>query len=401
MEFTPETRKRLTRWVIGVITSCILIYLGLRNLGIVADAVVALISIFMPLIIGGVIALIINVPMGFFEKKMWPNSCNKTLVNYRRPAAYLVSLLLICGIFVGVTSLVIPELAGAIGVIGESAIAFLNRLSKMSADEIAEMPLGRYLLDVDWDKLLTTMQSWLKNQSGNIINSVIGSVSTLFGEIYNFFLSFIFSIYLLFQKEVLAAQICRLVRAWIPKTPGEWLIHCCAVLGENLRNFISGQTLEAVILGTLCMIGMWILQIPYAPMVGAMVGVTALIPVVGAFIGIFAGAFMILTVDPVKTVIFIVFLLVLQQLEGNLIYPKVMGSRVNLPAMWILAAVTVGGNVARAVGMLLAVPLASTAYILLREGTEYREQKQMEVRERQEAVLEEENIKTEVPDQEN
>ena len=143
---------------------------------------------------------------------------------------------------------------------------------------------------------------------------------------------------------------------------------------SNFRNFVSGQALEAVILSTLCMIGMLILQLPYIPMVGALVGVTALIPVVGGFIGAVIGTFMILTVDPVKAVIFLAFLIILQQLEGNLIYPRVMGSRVKLPAMWILAAVTVGGGLAGPVGMLLGVPIASTAYVLLREATEQREQ---------------------------
>ncbi len=375
MEFTPETQKKLSRWLIRVISACILIYLGLKNLGIVADTLSSVLSVFMPMIIGGAIALIINVPMSFLEGKLWPQCRKESAVKARRPAAYLISLVLIFGIFTGVVSLVIPELAGAIRVIAQSAIAFLNDLSSMSAEEIAALPFGSLLLEVDWDQLLNAVQNWLKNQSGNILNTVIDSVSTLFGEVYSFFLSFIFSIYLLFNKETLSFQVCRLVRAWIPSSLGQWLIHGCSVLGENFRNFISGQTLEAVILGTLCMVGMWVLQIPYAPMVGAMVGVTALIPVVGAFVGTFAGAFMILTEDPVKAVIFIVFLLVLQQLEGNLIYPKVMGSRVNLPAMWILAAVTVGGNVAGAVGMLLAVPIASTAYILLRESTQAREEK--------------------------
>ena len=134
--------------------------------------------------------------------------------------------------------------------------------------------------------------------------------------------------------------------------------------------------MEAVILGTLCMVGMAILQIPYAPMIGALVGVTALIPVVGAFVGVIVGAIMILTVNPIKAVVFVVFLLVLQQIEGNMIYPKVVGSKINLPAIWVLAAVTVGGNIGGPLGMLLGVPIASAAYALLKEATCNRESKQ-------------------------
>lgn len=184
-----------------------------------------------------------------------------------------------------------------------------------------------------------------------------------------------FAIYILFSKEKLKSQSKRLIRAWLPESFGKWLIHASSVASVNFRNFISGQTLEAIILGVLCMVGMMILRIPYAPMVGALVGVTALIPVVGGFIGAIVGAFMIVTVSPIKALIFIVFLLILQQLEGDLFYPKVMGSRVNLPAIWIMAAVTIGGELAGPVGMLLSVPMASTAYVLIKEATLNRERR--------------------------
>lgn len=163
---------------------------------------------------------------------------------------------------------------------------------------------------------------------------------------------------------------------WIPGKGGEWLIHAASITNVTFRKFISGQSLEALILGSLCMIGMLILQLPYAPMVGALVGVTALIPVVGAFIGTIIGAFMILTVSPIQAVVFVIYLLILQQIEGNLIYPRVMGSRVNMPGMWIMAAVTVGGGIGGPIGMLLSVPIASTAYTLLREATKNRERQQ-------------------------
>ncbi len=375
MEFTSETRKKLTRWVIGVVTTCILIYLGFQNLGIVAAAAKAFLMLFMPLILGGAIALIINVPMVFFETILWPNSAHPIAGKLRRPAAYLISLVLICSAFAGIVSLVIPEFLAAISMIAKSVMDFLNTLNQMSTEDILKLPFGKYLLEVDWDALLASMQGWLKNQGGTIINTVVGSISTLLGDLYDFIMAFIFSIYLVFSKEALASQVKRLARAWLPRPTAEWLIHGTTVLGVNLQNFISAQTLEAVILGVLCMVGMLLLQIPYAPMVGALEGVTDLIPVVGAFIGTFVGAFMIVTVSPMKAIVFIVFLLILQQLEGNLIYPKVMGSKVNLPSIWILAAVTVGGSMAGAVGMLLSVPIASTAYTLLREATEYREQK--------------------------
>ena len=373
MDFTPEKRKKLTKWLIGIATACILIFLGVQNMDVVADAVSWVAGLIMPLILGCAFALILNVPMRFFESHLWSKTKKPVLCKLRRPLAFLISLILIIGILVGVIWLVIPELVDAVKVIAQGAIDLVNKLSAMSEAELAELPLGSVLLNIDWDKLLDTLQTWLKNQSGTIVNTAFGTISSLVGGIFDFFISFVFAIYILFSKDKLKAQAKRLTRVWLPKNFGEWSIHAASVANQNFRNFISGQSLEAVILGVLCMIGMWIFGFPYAPMVGALVGVTALIPVVGGFIGAGVGAFMILTVDPIKAVFFLIYIIVLQQIEGNLIYPRVMGSRVNLPGMWILAAVTVGGGIAGPVGMLLSVPIASTIYVLVREATDKRE----------------------------
>jgi predicted PurR-regulated permease PerM len=187
------------------------------------------------------------------------------------------------------------------------------------------------------------------------------------------FLSIAFAIYLLGSKETLKRQITRVVRAWIPERKAGWLIHAAEILNVNFRSFIAGQTLEAVILGILCFIGMLIFRFPYAAMISTMVGVTQLIPIIGGFIGGGIGALMILTLDPIKALWFVIYLIVLQILENNLIYPKVMGTQVHLSSLIILAAVTLGGGIAGPVGMLLGVPVASTLYVLLKEATEKRE----------------------------
>lgn len=373
MDFTPEKRKVIARWLIGIAAACILIFLGIQNVGVVANAVSWVTGLIMPLILGFAFALILNVPMRFFESCLWPKTKKKFLCKLRRPLSFIISLVLIIGILAGVVWLVIPELVDAVKLIVQSVIDFVNKLSAISEAELAELPLGSVLINTDWDKLLDTLQTWLKNQSGTIVNTAVGTIGSLVGGIFNFFISFVFAIYILFSKDKLKAQAKRMIRVWLPKNFGEWSIHAASVASMNFRNFISGQSLEAVILGVLCMIGMWIFGFPYAPMVGALVGVTALIPVVGGFIGAGVGAFMILTVDPIKAVLFLVYIIVLQQLEGNLIYPRVMGSRVNLPGMWILAAVTVSGGIAGPVGMLLSVPIASTIYVLVREATDKRE----------------------------
>lgn len=377
MDFSPKTQKELRRWVVGTVTLCVLIFLAVQNLGFLASAAKWLLRLISPLLLGFALAVILNVPMRALEdvlKKLAGKKYPKH-EKLRRPLAFVLSLLFILGIMLGVVRLVIPELVGAFGIIAEGIASLVNTVSAMSVEEIEAIPFGKLLLESDWNSALGSLQGWLKNEGGKIVSTAFGTIGSVMGGVVDFFLALIFSIYILFSKDSLKAQFARLTRAWLPERAAEWLIHACAVADVNFRNFISGQSLEAVILGLLCLVGMLILGLPYAPMVSALVGITALIPVVGAFIGAGVGAFMILTVAPVKALVFVAFLLILQQVEGNVIYPRVMSSRVSLPGMWILAAVTVGGGIAGAVGMLLAVPLCSTAYVLLREATEKREQR--------------------------
>ena len=385
MNLSPERRRLISKWIIGIVAACILIFLGVQNIGIVANAVSWVTGLVAPLILGLVFALILNVPMRSLEAHLFKKAKKPFLKKLRRPIALIISFILILGIIAGIVSLLIPELVKAFKVILDGAIDFVNTISKMSKEELSARPLGSLLLNIEWDKLLATMQDWFKNQSGNIMNTAVGTIGSVVGGVFDFFIAIVFAVYILFGKEKLKKQIVRLIRVWIPEKSGKWALHACSVISENFRNFILGQSLDAIILGTLCMIGMLILRIPYAPMVGALVGVTALIPVVGAFIGAFVGAFMILTVDPIKAVIFVIFLVILQQLEGNIVYPRIMGSRVNLPGMWVLAAVTIGGGIAGPVGMLLSVPLASTAYVLFREATAEREKALLPKEEEKEA----------------
>ena len=221
----------------------------------------------------------------------------------------------------------------------------------------------------------TQLENWMQQLSGTVLGSTASALGSAASSLIDGLVAFVFCIYVLANKETLARQIGRLARAWLPARLTNTMSHVFHVCADVFQQFIVGQTTEAVILGTLCGIGMAILRIPYAPMVGALVGVTALIPYVGAFLATIVGAFMILTVNPFKALVFVIYLLALQQVEGNLIYPKVVGAKINLPAMWVLAAITVGGNLAGPIGMLLGVPAASAAYALLKEATQEREKK--------------------------
>ncbi|MBQ2687312.1 MAG: AI-2E family transporter [Clostridia bacterium] len=368
--------RQYSKWIIGIAAICILIYLGFANLNDVKNAFSWVLDLFTPLIVGFFMALILNVPMRFFESHLWPKAKKKGAKKLRRPTAFVLSLVVILGIFTGVIILVIPEIVNAVKIVAQGAVGIVNQLAQMKKDEALDfLPFSGILVKINWVELGKSIESWLKAQGGTIVNGAMDTVVSLVGGIIDAVFAVIFSVYILFSKETLKFQAKRLVGAWLPQKSGRYLIHATSVANGVFRNFVAGQTIEAIILGSLCALGMFILRIPYAPMIGALVGVCALIPVVGAFIAGGIGAFMICTESPIKALIFIIFLILLQQIEGNLIYPRVMGNKINLPAIWVLVAVTVGGSVAGPLGILLGIPLASTAYVLLREATENREKK--------------------------
>ncbi len=392
MEFSNINKKKLAFWIIGVFTACSLIFLGVQNIGSVMGAVGWFIKLIMPIVMGFGFALVLDVPLRFFESHIFSKTKKPFLQKIRRPLSFVVALLVIVGVIAGVIMLVIPELVEAVKVIIQIVTELVNKITAMDKAEIAQLPFGEKLLELDWDKLLSSAQDWLKNQGGTLVNTAFTTIGSVVTGVVNIGVALVFACYVILSKDKLSFQAKRLIKAWLPERAGTGLLHAAAVAAKNFRNFIAGQSLEAMILGVLCMVGMFILRIPYAPMVGALVGVTALIPVVGGFIGVGIGTVMILTQSPVKAVIFIIFFVVLQNLEGNFIYPKVMGSRVNLPSMWILAAVSIGGSIMGPLGMLLSVPTASTLYCLVKEATAEREKKLIDTQE--EALSEEADTET-------
>lgn len=368
--------KRTAKWIITVISICILIYLALSNLDVIAGAFNWLVKLFMPLIIGMVMALILNVPMRSMEKYLFARTTRPKLKKLRRPLAIVFSFLIVLAIISGISILVIPELTKALSIVATNIINGIDKLAKMEENiDYSSIPFGDYLKNqsFDFESIRYEIEQFAKNQGGAIMSTALDKMGSVVGGVVNSLIGVAFSIYMLFHKETLQRQILRLLHAWAPQKIERPVVHIASVFSETFRLFISAQTTEAIILGSLCTLGMVILRLPYAPMIGALVGVTALIPVIGAFIGTIVGAFMIITVDPFKTLIFVIFLLILQQIEGNLIYPKVVGSSIRLPAMWVLAAVAIGGSLGGPLGMLIGVPTTSALYTLLREATEKRE----------------------------
>ena len=370
---TQEKRRAISKWIIGTVTCCILIYLGLRHISSIAQAFSWLAGLAKPLLIGGILALVLNVPLCQWEAILRKRTPLQKAV---RPLAILLSLVSVFGIFAGIAFLVIPELVDTIQLVVHILGSGLDQLAQMEQDE-AHTSLDAFIsgLGIDWLDLKHQMETWFKDRSGALVQQILDLTKKILSSAVTSLVGLVFAIYLLSGKEKLKLQACRLIRVWLPQNMGGIMIHISSVCGDVFHRFVAGQFLEALILGTLCMLGMVILRIPYAPMVGVLIGVTALIPVVGAIAGTFIGTIMIMTVSPLKAIVFVIFLLILQQVEGNLIYPRVVGAKINLPAIWVLAAVTVGGNLAGPLGMFLGVPAASAAYTLIREATDQRERK--------------------------
>ena len=268
----------------------------------------------------------------------------------------------------GVAELVVPELVDAAAVIAQMVNNAFDQLAHLEETiDLSYIPFGEQIAGIDWLKLKSDLGNWLLSARSALLESALAVISSTAGIVLDLFVGLFFSIYFLAGKEKLANQFNRLMKRYMKAGFYRKTTYVLSVMNDCFHRYIVGQCTEAVILGVLCTIGMLILKLPYATMIGAQIAFTALIPVAGGYIGAGIGAFMTLTVSPMQAVIFLLYIVVLQQLEGNLIYPRVVGSSMGLPGIWVLAAVTVGGGVMGIAGMLLGVPLAATLYRLLRE----------------------------------
>lgn len=325
-----------------------------------------------PLLLGAVVAYAVNILMSMYERWYFPASQNRAVVKSRRPVCLVLAYASLIAIVVLIVRMILPELANSVSLLIREAVPLLEDLSlkineNLDINQLAAFS-GVILADgsIDWREILTTAVNWLISGLGGVMGSVMSLVSATVSAAFTAIVSTIFSIYLLFGKEKLQHNCARVLKTYLKPTWYSRLIYFLETLNTCFHNFVVGQCTEAVILGLLCMGGMMLFRFPYASMVGTLVGFTALIPVAGAYIGAGVGAFMIFTSSPLQALLFLIFIGILQQLEGNLIYPKVVGSSIGLPGIWVLAAVTVGGGVLGIGGMLLAVPLTATLYQMLR-----------------------------------
>ncbi len=372
--------KKFLKYLISVALTVLVI----MKIDLVADWISTVISVFSPLILGCAFAFILNLIMRRLERIYFPNSEKKFVKASRRPVCLVLSILIILLIAALVVGLVVPQLINTIAVIGDSIPFYVENLKEWISENSEKFPdvaqritlildnVGIDLNNFNWDSLVDTLGGFAKNGVSTIFTSTLSFIGSFTGSVVNAAIGLVFAIYILYNKEKLGRQIQSLMDCYLKEKWHRRINYFFSTAAGTFSSFISGQCTEAVILGVLCILGMTILQLPYATAIGTLVGVTALVPIVGAYIGAVVGALLIVVVEPIDAVIFIVFLIILQQIEGNVIYPKVVGSSIGLPGIWVLAAVTVGGGIGGIFGMLIGVPIAATAYKLISKDVSAR-----------------------------
>ena len=371
-----EISRTALRKLMLLITFAILLYTGLQHLSQVLGFFRFVGGVVSPLLIGGATAFVLNVPMAFFEKKLFtpPPGGGRRRRGPSPKAARILSLLLTllaAAVIIPVLVLIIvPQLAESVSGLGSTIMYACSRFAAWTEKQFAAYPeIYSWMesLTVDWESLLASAVDFVRSGFGNVVSSTISATKSIVSAVSAVFVAAVFAIYVLLQKEKLGLQCRKSLYALLPEQSAGKIVEICRLSHRVFSSFITGQCIEAVILGAMFFIVMTVLRMPYALLVGCLIAVTALIPIVGAFIACAVGAFLLLMVSPMQALAFVVMFLVLQQVEGNLIYPHVVGSSVGLPSIWVLAAVSVGGSLMGVAGMLLFIPLTSVLYTLFRE----------------------------------
>ena len=354
--------------IIKLILFTVIIIFAFMYIKTIGSFLAYLINIFMPFIIGIFIAFILNVLLNFVENKLFKKLNNKnykTWSKLKRPVSVIITFIIIITIIVFILGLLIPQLQNTVSLFTknfdtykEQTIEILNNFG------INSESINNYSTSIN--NLKNEITSYINNNRNEIMQITIGVASSFLGSITSIIIGIVFAIYILLKKEDLSRQFKKILKAYLPEKYERRIEEIANLSNITFGNFISGQCLEALIIGLLCFIGMLLLQIPYASTISVLVGFTALIPVFGAFIGTFIGAFLIFMVEPFKALIFIIFIIILQQLEGNIIYPKVVGKSVGLPSIWVMVAVTIGASIYGVLGMILSVPLCSILYSIIK-----------------------------------
>lgn len=374
MEFSREKIKQIKNlMVLAAFLILAVIYSEKLFFGIIFLA-----GILKPFFYGGAVAFVLNIPMKWIEEKLLGRLKGERVKKLKRPLSIVLSIMLIALVLAAVVGMVLPQMGATVSEIGKKIPAFMEQMTlefeRLAEKESVLSDWAERLesTEIKWDEVLENVIHFLKNGAGDMLDSTVSMAGSIISGVVGMVIAFVFALYILAQKERLADQGRRVLSAYLPARTGDKILEICSLLYKNFSSFITGQCLEAVILGTMFVVFMSIFRMPYALVVGVLIAVTSLVPIVGAFIGCAVGIFLILINDPVQALWFAVLFLVLQQIEGNLIYPKVVGNSVGLSSIWVLMAVSVGGSLFGVIGMLVFIPLLSTGYALLRDGVNKR-----------------------------
>lgn len=372
MELNKENMKKI-RWLIAF---AVLLYLGVQNFSVVLKYIKIFGGLVLPFVIGGAMAFVLNVPMAFLERHLFGKAKKKeskkakAATRMARPVSLILSVILVILVVLVVVLVVAPELGKTLVSVVKKVEEDIPLAQKWFTDTFqsdSEIVKWAGSIEIDPQKIIDSIISVLKNGADNLVSSTITVTMGLVNMAVNFAIGFVFACYVLLQKEKLGKQLLKAAYAIFPVKMVEYLGHVCTLASKIFASFITGQCIEAVILGSMFFVTMTIGRFPYAMLIGVLISFTALIPVFGGIIGCWVGFFLILMVSPLKAVMFLALFVILQQIEGNFIYPHVVGNSVGLPAIWVLVAVTLGGNLMGIVGMLIFIPLVSVLYTLFRE----------------------------------
>lgn len=383
MQLDKETIRKLR----GLILFTLVTLVGLLRFDMVLGAVRFVLHILFPFLLGGTIAFVLSVPMGRIEKRCFGSvKPNSKLKKSAAPLSLVLTLIFVLALLGLVVVVVLPELGSTIATLGKTLPEKVPLLLKQVELLFANNPdLIQYIEEIEsnlnWEEIINQLVNFFRFGANTMLDSTISVAKGIVSGIGTFFISFVFACYILLQQEALGRQARKLLFAYLKKERAEEILRICALTHRTFTNFLTGQCLEAVILGVMFFLAMTILRFPFAVLVGVLIAFTALIPIFGAFVGCAVGTFLILTVNPPQALAFIVLFLILQQIEGNLIYPKVVGGSIGLPAIWVLAAVSLGGSLFGVVGMLVFIPIVSVLYTLLKENVHDRlKKKQIDVK---------------------
>lgn len=371
-----ELNRKNMQKIALLILFTVLLLVGLQNIHSVIGVLTYVLHLAMPFVLGGAIAFILNVPMRWLESKLFPPVMQRkhpAVYRFRRVACLILTIVIMAGVVVILGFMVLPEIGRSAVTIGEHIRIFTQNVVDTLQDMAITYPdivnqllaLAEDWQSIDWPQIGTSVIQFL--QTGNFLGGTVSVASSIIGGVSNFLIGLVFAIYILLQKEKLSSQFKKICYSFLPEDKADGLLKIFQLSNDTFSSFISGQCLEAFILGLLFFIVMSLLRLPYAMAISMLIGVAALIPIFGAFIGCGVGAFLILIVNPMQAFIFVIVFLVLQQIEGNLIYPHVVGNSVGLPSIWVLVAVTLGASTMGVVGMIINIPLFSVIYALLRQ----------------------------------